>query len=236
MFYRTNRSKRSGAIWLMPLFITMAVVAVFGASTRGAEIDQEKAAGVKAAYLRHLAAYFTWPDAAFDGDAEPIVIAVVGDDPYRVADILSRAIREKNLRANGRSLRVERHAYVRPTRDGDSASAIAKRIAFVESLRGSHLAFFTRSVRDNLDDLRSIVANRPIGTVSEIAGFATSGGMVEFLIAERDDDKAATAKLNVNLGAIRDARMRLSARLLGLRRVVRIVESNGVWSGRGGGR
>jgi hypothetical protein len=51
-------------------------------------------------------------------------------------------------------------------------------------------------------------------TVSEIAGFARSGGMIAFLVEENK------VRLEINLDAASEARLKVSSKLIGVARLV----------------
>jgi len=62
---------------------------------------------VKAAFLYKLTLYVEWPEQAFDTPDDPVVIAVVGDDPF--AAILEETVEGKAV--HGRTFKVRRYAW-----------------------------------------------------------------------------------------------------------------------------
>ncbi|MBI4829411.1 MAG: YfiR family protein [Nitrospinae bacterium] len=62
---------------------------------------------VKAAFLYKLTLYIEWPEQAFSAPGDPVVIAVVGDDPF--AAILEETVEGKVVR--GRTFKVRRYAW-----------------------------------------------------------------------------------------------------------------------------
>ena len=59
---------------------------------------------LKAAFLLHFIRYTTWPKASFRDDTSPIVVTVVGKDPF--GDVLENTFRGEE--AHGRKLQVAR--------------------------------------------------------------------------------------------------------------------------------
>ena len=64
--------------------VLLGVLLIGPSNPFAAEIDRNKAAGVMAAYLRHIAALTTWPSMDAAGPNQPIRIGVVGSDPNGV--------------------------------------------------------------------------------------------------------------------------------------------------------
>ncbi len=169
---------------------------------------QPKEALVKAAYLRHIAEFTAWPEGTFgDGDA-PIVNCVLGEDDSGVVAALERRIRGKGLSAQSRRLDLR-------TLETDQALAA--------QLEGCHLLFVPDGQASNWKRLRRLLAERSIVTVSDIEGFARAEGMIEFVF----DRSEGTINMHIDLVSVRNARLDLSARLLGLKERVTIVRAPG---------
>lgn len=177
-----------------------AALLLAGAFAQAASIDEEKAAGVMAAYLRHIAALTTWPAASDRGG--PILIGILGSDPNGVMTPIRTRIRSaEELLAQGRPIRVEDLRL--PAGDADD---------LVQMLTTCRLLFLSEGAEQEWDTIRPLVASLPVVTVSEMAGFARSGGMVEYLV----DLASGRVRLIVNMEAMRAAGVILSARLLAL--------------------
>jgi len=148
---------------------------------------------VKAAFLFNFGKFVRWPaDAARDSTFN---ICVLGRDPFgRKLDALTQG-----ERVDGKSLTVSRIAS--PT------EASACRIVFISSSEERHLASIIQAL-----------SKRPILTVSDINGFASHGGMIEFIV---DGDRV---RFDVNLSASQSADLKLSSELL---RVAARVTSGG---------
>ena len=129
---------------------------------------------VKAAFLPRFARYVTWPPSAAPAGANPVVLCVIGDDPFR--DALDSAARSQSV--DGRRIVVRRF---------DSAdSAGGCQIAFVAGSR-------SQTVGQSLASLRG----RPVLTVTDssngsqrgIIHFSVVNGRVRFFIDNADADR-----------------------------------------------
>ena len=172
------------------------------------EMAASRAAAVKAAYLRHIAEFTTWPEGTFGHGEAPIVIGVLGDDASGVVTAIERRIRGKGLSAQSRRVELRRL---------DAGGALAPQ------LEGCHLLFVPGAQGPRWQQLRGLLANRSIVTVSDIEGFSRADGMIEFVF----DRAESRVSMHIDLIAVHKARLRLSARLLGLKRGVKIVRSPG---------
>ncbi|MGH9350479.1 MAG: YfiR family protein [Vicinamibacterales bacterium] len=147
---------------------------------------------IKAAYLYNFALFVEWPADAFPTPTAPIVIGVVGADPFEAA--LDRTIRDK--RVNNRPV-------------------VVKRLGWAQDLRTCHILFVSSSEAARAPELRTRLDGLPILLVGETPEFARRGGTINFTI---DDNKV---KLEVNVDAARRARLNISAKLLRVARIVR---------------
>lgn len=180
------------------------------AASAQAEVDVARAAKVKAAYLRYIAELTIWPDDVLGAAADPIVLGTVGSDPHGVTRILERAIERKGLRAQDRPIELRRL----PALDDEG---------FEVAMGDCHLLFLSGSdgVAEHWTRLRDLLADRPIVTIGELAGFSAAQGMIEFVI----DAEADRVTMHIDLEAVQRARLRLSSRLLGLKQGVKIVRT-----------
>ena len=165
-----------------------------------AAIDETKAAGVKAAYLRHIAALTTWPGDRVDDGQQPILIGVVGDDSNGVmGPIRARIESNEGLLAQGRPIRVV-----------DLAPASSDRDTLESALAPCALLFLSEGSQDEWARMQPTLSTMPIVTVSELKDFAENGGMIEYFI----DLGTGKVRLIVNLQNMREVGIMLSARIL----------------------
>lgn len=145
---------------------------------------------VKAAFLYNFIAFTDWPATAFENPSSPIVIGVVGKDPFGSAlDAMMKGERVKD----------------RPL--------IVWRVTKPEDMKRCHILFIGDSESQQVGNIIGRLKTEPILTVSDIAGFAEAGGAVGFTTE-------GSVKLTINPAALQAARLALSAKLLRLARLV----------------
>ena len=175
---------RGVKLWLL-LFSAMLV-----ASPVRAQISREYE--LKAVFLWRLTQFTQWPADAFEHPDSPIVICVLGENPF--GDALQMAVRGET--AHGRKLFVQHH------RRGNQ-------------IRACHVIYLADSVARQAKEIIAGVHGRSVLTVSEIEGFTRSfDGMVRFLTEQNK------IKLRVNIRAVTAARLVLDPRLLRAAEVV----------------
>jgi len=153
---------------------------------------------VKAAYVYNLAKFVDWPAQKFATPEAPLIIGVVGDDPFN--GYLDQLVQNKTI--NGHPLEV-RHF----TLDAD--------------LKACHVLFVSRSRRNSLDSIFSATRAASVLTVSEIEKFARRGGDVSLLVEDE------SVKLEVNLRAAQAADLKISSKLLSIARVIKDDRNSG---------
>lgn len=186
----------------------IGIVLLHTAMSQGAEIDQSKAAGIMAAYLRHIASFSNWPVDEIE-ENQPIRIGLIGADPNGViALIRGRTESSEGLAAQGRPIHV---VVLERTSDGEAA---------LSQLSSCDLLFLSSGAEDRWQQVQPLVEALPIVTVSEMDGFVNRGGMVEYFI----DRRSGKVRMKVNLLAMRNAGVSFSARFLALKSVILLQE------------
>lgn len=142
---------------------------------------------VKAAFLHNFVVLSRWPARAFDGADAPIVVAVVGRDPF--GPLLERAL--EGRRAHGRAIVLRRHA--KP-----------------EDLKPCHVLFVSRALAGDLEPVLSRTRGQPTLLVGEQPDFARLGGTFNLVVADH------VVRFEVNLRRAREAGVELSSKLLRL--------------------
>ncbi len=141
---------------------------------------------VKSAYLLNFLLYTTWP-ATVLGEGDPLVVCVLGDDPF--GDFLSRAL--EGRRAQGHPVRMAQVDRV------------------VEADR-CHAAFIAERNRIPAAVWLERLEGKPVLTIGEGEGFLDAGGMISLVL----DDQAI--RFQASPRALRAARLDLSSRVLRL--------------------
>ncbi|MGI9431023.1 MAG: YfiR family protein [Myxococcota bacterium] len=156
---------------------------------------------VKAAFLVTVAGYVSWPDSAFASKTDPIVIGVIGKDPFgKVLDTL--IVKQER---HGRSFRILRLRALpeKPTPEQEAAADAA--------IRSCHVLFVCSSEKKRLDRTLALTRNRPILTVSDLSGFARDGGMIGLRI-----DRRRKIAFEMNVASARLCAIRVSPDLLNM--------------------
>ena len=139
---------------------------------------------VKAVFLFNFTQFVEWPSSAFAGSDAPLVIGVLGEDPFGSA--LDQAVVGETI--NGRPLAVRRY------RSADEVS-------------GCHILFVGVS-KTKLATTLAQLRPRSILTVSDLPDFARQGGIIQFVTV------ANRIRLQINLDAATQARLTISSKLL----------------------
>ena len=146
---------------------------------------------VKAAYLYNFTKFTDWPAAAFSASNAPLVIGIVGEDPFG-----------KTIDAVMNGEVVHGHPLV------------VKRLGAGDDFQGCHILFFSQSEKKRLPDLLNRIKGRSVLSIGEVSGFAEQGGMVNLIVANK------TVKMEINQGVATQAGLQISAKLLKLAHLV----------------
>jgi hypothetical protein len=146
---------------------------------------------VKAVFLFNFAQFVEWPTNTFPETRTPLVIGVLGQDPF--GGYLDEIVRGE--RVNNRPLTVQRYSRV-------------------EDIKICHVLFISRSEEDRLEQILASLKYRKILTVSDDEGAARRGVMIRFVTEQRK------IRLRVNLEAAKAANLTISSKLLRLAEIV----------------
>jgi len=163
-------------LWLM-LFCLGSNVA------RGQTVSHEYP--LKAVFLFNFAQFTDWPTNAFDKPDSPLVIGVLGDDPFGA--LLDDTVRDEIV--NGRKFVVERYQRV-------------------EDIKTCHILFISQSETPRLDKILAALKGKPVLTVSDIENADYRGVCVRFLTEKNK------IHLRINLASLKDANLVMSSKLL----------------------
>ena len=115
---------------------------------------------VKAAFLYNFARFVEWPNGAFPDGKSPIVLAVIGKDPF------------------GESLDLLKGKTV------GNREIVINRIADIDRLEKCHLLFISDSEKDRLKPILRKAESARMLTVSDLKGFCEAGGHIAFYLEE----------------------------------------------------
>jgi hypothetical protein len=144
---------------------------------------------VKAAYLFNFLKFVEWPEEAFADPLAPIVIGIVGNNPF--GNALPQVVLGKTVQ--GRDL-VIRQYHVG------------------EDLRGSHILFIGASEKKRLPQILSSLRGSSVLTVADMDRFLDAGGMILFSF------EGNHVRFTIDVNATNQARLKLSSKLLSVAR------------------
>lgn len=171
--------------------LSLGVLAPVGRAQADSALTQQQ---VEAAFLYHFAKYVTWPPTVFGSAGNPIVIGVLGDDPFG-EELMNTIAREKPVQ--GRPLQIMRSRNL-------------------TELLHCHILFISASEEPRLAQHLATLARvkSPALTVGESEDFLKvgGGGMIRFVVEKNK------VRFDINARAAETAGLTLSSKLLSLAR------------------
>jgi len=149
---------------------------------------------IKAGFIYNFAKFVEWPSTAFAQPDSPIVIGILGTDPF--GGVIDRIVGDKKI--GGRGFVVKRLKWVKDFKD----------------LKDCNILFVSSSEKEHMDDVIRMLRWLPILTIGETPGFAERGGIIRFTL---EDNRV---RLEANVEAARQANLTISSRLLTLARII----------------
>ena len=159
------------------------------ATALGAEVRAPSAAShefeIKAVFLYNFVRFVDWPLRVFPEPQTPMIIGVLGEDPFGAA--LDEAVHGETV--NGRPL-------------------VVRRFRRVEDVDHCHVLFISRSESARLGSILARLKDQGILTVSDADDFTRHGGMIRFVT------ESNKVRLRINVEASRAAGLMISSKLL----------------------
>jgi len=183
MHQRRSGAFRQVAQWLVCALVFVALQSPARAQSREYQL--------KAAFLFQFTKFVEWPEGSFASTNSPLVIGILGENPFEGA--LERLV--EGERVNGRPLILRQ---LEPDAAVDSV----------------HVLFVARSEAGRAASLMRPLAGKPVLTVSDIEGFASRGGCAELFVDQN------RIRFRVNPRTAGDARLSISSKLLRLADIV----------------
>lgn len=176
----TPGQKIGKGLRFLPVLLLLALTSVARAQTK--EVGEYQ---VKAVFLYNFALFVDWPPSAFEEVQSPLVIGILGPDPF--GRYLDEAV--QNERVNNRPM-------------------VVRRFRRVEDITTCHILFISPSNSGQLEHVLNALKGQSILTVSDAADFCQMGGMIRFI------DERNKIRLRINLEAAKAAGLRISSKLL----------------------
>lgn len=140
---------------------------------------------VKAVFLFNFAQFVEWPPRAFQKSNAPLIIAVLGEDPF--GTYLDDLVRGEKV--------GDRPLLVRRYRHGDEPG-------------DCHILFICRSESRDIDKLLAQLHDRSVLTVSDADTFTRQGGMVRFVTEN------GKIHMKINVEAAKACNLTISSKIL----------------------
>ncbi len=174
-----------GNCFRLKLFICCAVLCLTS------EVRAEPENFVKAAFLYKFARFVEWPAEAFETPESPVVICILGDDPFGPAleTIVNKTVGKRKL-------------------------FIVKYPKFNDK-KNIHIVFVSASEKKKLDSILPRFTGRPVPTVGDTEGFAAKGGIINLVKTGRK------IRFEINIKAAKHSSLKISSRLLKLAIIVK---------------
>jgi hypothetical protein len=180
----TTAKWRRIAPWIIALIL-------FNAAAGNAQSQKELEYKLKAVYLFNFLQFSEWPDSAFTDARSPIILGVVGNDPF--GTVLDEVLQSEKV-------------GVHPI--------TVVRFRTADEITSCQALFVCMSEKDNCQTILNGVQGYATLTVSEISGFNYLGGCIRFYI---ENNKL---RFEINMKALKQAQLKVSSKLLRLARII----------------
>jgi len=173
--------------WVSVLVVAASFLCIGVPEARAQSEDQ-----IKAAFLFNFARYVEWPESAFAGPDAAVKICLAGSDKF--ASVVSLTVSGKSV--ENRPVEVDA-------------------LPGLSGVSGCHILYVGEGIDSAPAEVASSVSGSSVFTVADCEGFATGGGIANFI---RADNKV---RFEINPSAAKKAGLKVSSRLLRLAKVVK---------------
>lgn len=156
---------------------------------------------IKAGFIYNFAKFVEWPATAFSQPDSPIMIGVLGADPF--GSVLDHLVEDKKIGPRG--FVVKRYKWGKDLKD----------------LKECKILFVSASEKAHIDEIVQAVKGLPILMVGETPGFAERGGIIRFTL---EDNRV---RFEINVDAAHQADLNISSRLLTLAKIIPQAAASG---------
>ncbi|MBU1260026.1 MAG: YfiR family protein [Planctomycetes bacterium] len=190
------------------MFLILALFAVPKAQAGSATAREYQ---VKAAFLYNFIMFIDWPDGKMPAANEPIIIGIIGKDPFE--DAFDPV---KDKQAKGRKVVVKKFKGFEELKKSDETEFNQQ----IEAVKKCHLLFICLSEKKNVKEITDLVKGSNILIIGDMPKFLEAGGgMINFVLEEQkirfEVDAAAAKQAGLK---IRSQLLRLATRVIGMER------------------
>jgi hypothetical protein len=173
-------------LWLAVL----AACACLPASPEVAQTEGLTEYEIKAGFLYNFTKFVEWPPEDFPNGSAPIVLGIVGANPF--GSLLTDAAAGKTV--NGRAVLI-------------------KHFRADEDLKSCQIVFVSSSEKKRAEQILEKLGGANVLTVGEGDDFIEAGGMIAFVV------EGNRVRLVMNLEAASEARLKISAKVIAVARL-----------------
>ena len=178
-------------LWLRVLLCLMAGTLSLTFEKVQAQASATKEYQVKAAFLYNFAQFVEWPSNTFANAEAAFGIGILGDDPFGKA--LDETVRGES---------IQNHRL------------IIQRSQRIEDLQACQIIFISKSEKGRVAEILSKLGARKILTVSELQGFASRGGVINFYL------EGNKVRFEINPATAQREGLKISSQLLNLGKII----------------
>lgn len=206
-----TESASTARIWALGAAAVLLLAATPAVATQ-AETAKEREYQLKAAFLYNFLMFVDGPRLRVADDNgqedraepnEPIVIGIIGQDPFGEA---FTPLEDKRVQNRPVMVKRFRGLEIRVDTDGSEQEVLPN----LEAVRQCHLLFVCASERAHLRTILGLLRGESVLTVSDIPDFAKTGGAVGFII------EAKKVRFEINTAAATRAKLEIRSKLLRL--------------------
>lgn len=141
---------------------------------------------VKAAYLYNFAKFIRWPDTTFSNPDSPLVIGVLGQNPFadKLLPLRSRTVRNRPIEI--------------------------KTLISLKQAQTCHMIYISTQEPTELKTILNTLKAHPLITVGDGKRFASHGGVIQFITIR------GRLRFMINLDAAKANQVQIDAQLLSL--------------------
>lgn len=176
-------------IALAPIIAVIAVISLVLVNCARADAPTEYQ--LKAAFLYKFAKFVEWPAGTFQDSSSPILIGVLGEDPF--GNSLDETVKGKTV---------------------DNRRLVIKHANSVGDLMNCQIIFVSASENGRMSKIVDKLKGQSILTVGESDRFARLGGIINF---DMQDNRIS---LQVNVEEAKRSKLKISSKLLRLADIV----------------
>lgn len=147
---------------------------------------------IKAVFLFNFTQFVDWPASAFENDHSPIIIGVIGENPF--GTYLAQTVSDEKVDNHPMEVQYYKNE---------------------EDIKSCHILFVNIRETKKLEQVLAALQGRHVLTVSDHPDFLKLGGIIKFVTINNK------IKLQINMDACKENKMALSSKLLRLAEIIK---------------